>query len=115
MQYLGQWEERCEAIIEELNAIDGVLCLENLVEPVQLGGTGASSSVAAFLASYVRDGQLKLVVETTLAELEACRRQLPGFVELFQVLHLRELSDGEMREAMKMALNVYARGEGDSG
>jgi len=32
MQYLGEWEERCEEFIQQLAAIDGVFCVENLLE-----------------------------------------------------------------------------------
>ena len=46
MKYLGQWEERCEAIIEELGQIEGVLCVENLLELVRQGGCDPSESTS---------------------------------------------------------------------
>ncbi|MFO7907222.1 MAG: AAA family ATPase [Planctomycetota bacterium] len=109
MKYLGQWEERCEQIISELSSIDGVLCLESLMELTHIGGAGAGSSVAAFLASYVRDGQLRMMAEATAEEVEASRRLLPGFAELFQVLRLEDLTEPDMREALRLAVDQRAR------
>jgi len=31
MKYLGQWEERCEKVVEELARIDGVIAFEDLL------------------------------------------------------------------------------------
>jgi ATP-dependent Clp protease ATP-binding subunit ClpC len=88
MKYLGQWEERCEAVIEELAAIDGVLCVDNLLDLVRIGGRSPSNSVAAFFLPYLQRGELRLAGEATPAELEACRRLLPGFADVFRTLEL---------------------------
>jgi len=87
MKYLGQWEERCERIIDELSRIDGVLCIDNLLELVRVGGE-PSQSVAAFIAPYIQHGDLRIVAEATEAELDACRRLLPSLVNQLQVLRL---------------------------
>lgn len=92
MQYLGEWEERCEAVINELSTIDGVLCIENLLELLRVGGAGAGDSVAAFLLPYLQRGELRMVGEATPQELDAARRLLPGFAEVFQVLQLEPMS-----------------------
>jgi ATP-dependent Clp protease ATP-binding subunit ClpC len=88
MKYLGQWEERCEQVIEELARLPGVLCVERLLDLLRLGGTGPSDSLAAFLLPYLQRGEVRLVSEATPAELDACRRLLPGFVDHFPILHL---------------------------
>jgi ATP-dependent Clp protease ATP-binding subunit ClpC len=100
MAYLGEWEERCEAVIEKLNAIEGVLCAENLLELVQVGGQGAGDSVAAFLLPYLRRGELRLCAEATPAELEACRRLLPGLLDVFQVVHVPPFGETEALEVL---------------
>ena len=100
MQYLGQWEERCEEVIEELDAIAGVLCVENLLELVRMGGSGPSSSIATFLAPYVEHGELRLVAEATPAELDACRRLLPGFASLFRVVRIDPFDDGAAHQVL---------------
>jgi ATP-dependent Clp protease ATP-binding subunit ClpC len=88
MRYLGQWEERCERVIEEVAGLPGVLCVESLLDLVRTGGTGPLDSIAAFLVPYLQRGELRLAGECTPAELDACRRLLPGFADLFPVLRV---------------------------
>jgi ATP-dependent Clp protease ATP-binding subunit ClpC len=88
MRYLGQWEERCEDLIAELGQIGGVLCVDNVLDLIREGGTSSTDSVAAFFLPYLQRGELRLVGEATPAELDACRRLLPGFADLFQILTL---------------------------
>lgn len=92
MKYLGQWEERLENIIGELSDINGVLCVENLLDLIRYGGRGAEESLAAFLTPYLQRGEIRLVAEATAEELDACRRLLPSFVNLFQVVRLPEFT-----------------------
>ncbi|HEY8562432.1 MAG TPA: AAA family ATPase [Pyrinomonadaceae bacterium] len=92
MQYLGQWEERLERIIAELSETGGVLCVENLLDLVRYGGRAAEESLAAFLTPYLQRGEIRIVAEATAAELDACRRLLPAFANLFQVVRLPELT-----------------------
>ena len=90
MRYLGEWQERCEQVIEELSECDGFLCVEDLLDLVRVGGQGPGDSVAAFLLPYVERGELRLIAEATPAELDACRRMLFGFVSSFQILNVPE-------------------------
>ena len=57
MKYLGQWEERVEAVIAELGELGGVLCVERLLELVRTGGLGPTDSVASFLVPYLARGE----------------------------------------------------------
>jgi ATP-dependent Clp protease ATP-binding subunit ClpC len=86
MKYLGQWEERVEALIAELGEIEGVLCVDRLLELARTGGIGPNDSVAAFLIPYLTRGELRLVAEASPSELDACRRLLPGLADVFQIL-----------------------------
>ena len=86
MQYLGQWQERCEQVVAELAAFAGVLCLENLLDLVRTGGREPAASLAGFLLPYLQRGELRIVAEATPAELDACRRLLPGLADVFQVV-----------------------------
>ena len=92
MQYLGQWEERLERVIAQLSDIDGVLCVENLLDLVRYGGRAAEESLAAFLVPYMQRGEIRVVAEATAAELDACRRLLPAFANLFQIVRLPEFT-----------------------
>ncbi|MBS0660994.1 MAG: ATP-dependent Clp protease ATP-binding subunit [Verrucomicrobia bacterium] len=88
MKYLGQWEARCEELIEALGELRGVLCVESLLDLLRVGGTTARNSVGAFLLPYVQRGELRVVAEATPSELDACRRLLPGFADAFQIVRV---------------------------
>ncbi|MCA9067611.1 MAG: hypothetical protein KDA84_01725, partial [Planctomycetaceae bacterium] len=96
MQFLGEWEARCEEIIFELSEIQGVLCVENLLDLLRVGGREVSESIAAFLMPYLQQGELRLVAEATLDELAAADRLLPGFSDLFQKQRVAALSRRQM-------------------
>ncbi len=100
MRYLGQWQERCEEVIAELSQIGGVLCMESLIDLVRIGGSDPSASVGAFLLPYLQSGQLRLVAEATPAEIDACRRLLPGFAQPFEIMKVDELAGKAAGEAL---------------
>lgn len=109
MKYLGQWEQRCEQVIEELARIDGVLAVEDLLDLVRTGGTDATESIAAFLLPFLLRGELRLVGETTPAGLDACRRLLPGFADAFRVVHLPSFARQEALAALQSYSAVVER------
>ncbi len=109
MRYLGQWQERCELVIEELSRIGGVLCVENMIELVRTGGSDPSASVASFLLPYLQSGQLRLVTEAAPAELDACRRLLPGFAQAFEIVRVEELAGKAAGETLDEIARAVAR------
>lgn len=109
MQYLGQWEERLEQVVSELAEFDGILCLENLLDLLKVGGTGAADSVGAFLVPYLRARELRLIAEATPAELDASRRLLPGLVDAMQVLPLRTFDSATSERALARLAEAHAR------
>lgn len=109
MKYLGQWEERLEKIVAELSDIGGVLCVETLLDLIRYGGREPQESLAAFLAPYLQRGELRLVAEASAAELDACRRLLPGFVELFQIVRLPEFSPEAAQTVLTRVAEIAAR------
>lgn len=108
MRYLGEWEERCEAFIHQLNQIDGVYCAENLLELVQAGGDEPGGSVAAFLLPYLQRGELQMAAEATPAEVEACRRLLPGLLDVFRIIPVPPLSDPAALEILQRVATAHA-------
>ncbi|MCU0755873.1 MAG: AAA family ATPase [Xanthomonadales bacterium] len=111
MQYLGQWQARCEALVAALGALQGVLAVDNLAELIRVGGENPESSVAAFLGPYLARGELRLVAEATEAEYEACRRLLPGVVDAFEVLRVEPF----VGAAAQSLVREVARSLGSSG
>jgi ATP-dependent Clp protease ATP-binding subunit ClpC len=100
MKYLGQWEERCERVIEELARIDGVIAFEDLLELVHTGGEAATNSVASFFLPFLERGEVRILSETTPAGLDACRRLLPGFVDAFRILRVPNFTEPEALSAL---------------
>ncbi len=110
MQYLGQWEERLESVIGDLSRCDGYLWLDQLIDLVRTGGSGAGDSIAAFLVPYLERREVRLIVETTPAELDACRRLLPGFAELFRLVSIKTMS---LQTTRKILDEILARASRD--
>ncbi len=109
MQYLGEWEQRLEQVIAQLEAIGGLLLVQSQIDLVRLGGTQPTDSLAAFLMPYVRRGEVRLITETTPDELDAARRLLPGWVECFQLLRVEPLTHQQTRDIAETMLQDAAR------
>lgn len=109
MKYLGQWQERCEEVIKELSDIEGVLCIESLLDLIRVGGHDAIQSLAAFFMPYLQRGEARMIIEATPAELDACRRLLPGFADLFQVVRLPEFSREKALSVLEKMSAVHTR------
>jgi ATP-dependent Clp protease ATP-binding subunit ClpC len=95
MKYLGQWEERCERVIEDLSRIEGVIAFEDLLDLVRTGGESSNTSIASFLLPFIERGELRVVSETTPEGLDACRRLLPGFADAFRILQIPSFTQPE--------------------
>lgn len=100
-KYLGEWEELCELLVEELNIANGILWVEDIVRLLQIGGEGPEDSVAAFLLSFLQQGKLQMMGEATPQELESMRRLLPGFAEAFQTVHIEELDEKKVMSVLE--------------
>lgn len=109
MKYLGQWEERVELLIDELAETGSVLCVESLLALARLGAQDPSGSIAAFLIPYLERGELRLVAEATPAEVDACRRLLPGLVDPFQIVRVPNFTPTEARGVLDLLLAEGAR------
>lgn len=108
MRYLGEWEERCELAIAQLQTIDGVLCAENLLEFLQVGGEGPGNSVGAFLLPYLQRGELRAAAEATPEEVQACRRLFPGLLDVFQIVQVPPFKDAEAEVVLQRIITTYA-------
>src|ERR1051325_1403013 len=95
--------------MSELSAINGALCVGSLLELLLTGGSDAGASVAAFFLPYAQRGELQLIGEATGAELDACRRLLPGLVGLFQILDLQPFNRRQAVAVLDRALETFGR------
>ncbi len=99
-KYLGEWQETCELLIEDLQAANGTLWVMDMIRLLQTGGTGPEDSVASFLISFMQQGKLQMIGEVTEKELDSLRRLLPGFVENFQILKVEELPEQKIQSIL---------------
>ncbi len=95
-KYLGEWQEMVEKLVEDLEAANGILWVVDFIRLLQIGGEGPEDSVASFMVSYLQQGKIQLVGELTVAELDSIRRLLPGFVENFQIVRIKELPEDKI-------------------
>lgn len=105
MRYLGQWQQRLEAVVAELGDIDGVLVIENLLDLVSVGGSEPRDSLAAFLLPYLRSGSLRMIAEATPTELDACRRLLPGLVDALPMVQVPPMLAEHEIELLRLTLS----------
>jgi ATP-dependent Clp protease ATP-binding subunit ClpC len=108
MRYLGEWEERCEEFIAQLQTIEGVFCAESLLELAQVGGEGPGASVAAFLLPYLQRGELRMAAEATAEEVEACRRLLPGLLDVFQLVQVPPFGEAAAVQVLERIARAHA-------
>lgn len=111
MRWLGQWEERLEEVIQQLAQIEGVLCIENLSELTRLGGSEAETSIAAFFAPYLEHRELRIVVEATPEEFDACERVLPGLTDRLQILKLNAFDSTQSKRILSLAAENHSRND----
>lgn len=98
--FLGDWEEACDKLVEELEEVDGVLWVDDFPELLQIGGEGVENSVASYILRDLQRDRLRLVGEMKPQELEAAIRHLPGFVERLEQYQVPEMSPKGVQRVM---------------
>ncbi|MCU0781421.1 MAG: AAA family ATPase [Akkermansiaceae bacterium] len=104
MSYVGQWEQRVEAICNHLRQSDGVLYLDDLPGLFTAGqSAGSALNVAQLVRPRLEDRAFRLLAETTPDEWRALRERDRGFTDLFQVVPVAEPDD---EAALRMLIEV---------
>jgi ATP-dependent Clp protease ATP-binding subunit ClpA len=92
MSVIGQWEQRAEAICEELAERGDVLVVDDFLGLVRAGKTyEGDSNVARFIEPYLDQNRFSVIAEATEATFEVARMEAPGFVERFRRIQVPEL------------------------
>jgi ATP-dependent Clp protease ATP-binding subunit ClpA/ATP-dependent Clp protease ATP-binding subunit ClpC len=82
MTHLGEWEERCFAILDDARARKGILWIEDLQLFGRLGQSRQSErSFADFFRGPVRRGDLAIIAELTAEQRARLERDAPGLAE----------------------------------
>jgi ATP-dependent Clp protease ATP-binding subunit ClpC len=89
MVYLGMWQERCLALVDELQYTGDYLYLDRLLSVATPQRDGAS--IADVLLPAMVAGELPVLAECSEAELAHLRRKSPTLLACFRVLRIEEL------------------------
>jgi ATP-dependent Clp protease ATP-binding subunit ClpA/ATP-dependent Clp protease ATP-binding subunit ClpC len=114
MAYLGQWEERCLALVEEAKHHRGILWIEDLHLFGRLGQSRQSErSFADFFRGPVRRGDLCVVAELTPEQHARLERDAPGLAEALALVAVPAAGVGETAQLLLhevRALEVRLKG-----
>ena len=101
MSYLGQWEERCLAVLEDARKNRGILWIEDLHLFGRLGQSRQSErSFADFFRGPVRRGDLALIAELTAEQHARLERDAPGLAEALAMVAVPAASAGETAQLL---------------
>lgn len=102
-RYLGQWQERCAFVVQQIVGSRGVWYAESLLELLQAGAGRDGLDVASFLLPHIRAGELSLIVEATPDALAVAERAHPAFVRALSRLRVPTLELSRSYEVLERA------------
>ncbi|MEK8021195.1 MAG: AAA family ATPase [Candidatus Parabeggiatoa sp.] len=108
-RYLGEWQESCEQLMDELHLSEDILWINDFVHLLTVGGEGPEDSIAAFMLPNLRQGRLQIVSELTRQEWERVRQRLPGFAALCHVVTIPHLSKKQIFKIMRLFANYIEK------
>jgi len=108
-RYLGEWQEACEELMEELQRTGDILWINDFVHLLTVGGDGQEDSIAAFMLPNLRQGSLQIVSELTQQEWERVRQRLPGFAAHFHAISIPKLSKKQNFKVMAHFTNYVQK------
>ena len=100
-RYLGEWQQICEDIVDDLVLVNGVLWIIDIVNLFGTNhGTDASDSVAAFLLPLLQNNKLFMIGEMHPQQVHAIQQLLPGFLDYFRLIEVDELSHDQLNRIL---------------
>jgi ATP-dependent Clp protease ATP-binding subunit ClpC len=101
MSHLGQWEERCLSVLDDVRKHRGILWIEDLHLFGQLGQSRQSErSFADFFRSPIRRGDLAVVAELTSEQHARLERDAPGLAEALTLVAVPAAAPSETAELL---------------
>ncbi len=101
MSHLGEWEERCLAVLDDAKKRRGILWIEDLHLFGRLGQSRQSErSFADFFRGPVRRGDLAIVAEMTPEQRARLERDAPGLAEALALVAVPAASPNETAHLM---------------
>ncbi|MEO8554766.1 MAG: ATP-binding protein, partial [Kofleriaceae bacterium] len=101
MSHLGEWEERCLAVLDDARKRRGILWLEDLHLFGRLGQSRQSErSFADFFRGPIRRGDLAIIAELTSEQRARLERDAPGLAEALALVAVPAASPNETAHLM---------------
>jgi len=101
MSYIGQWEERCLAVLEDARKRRGILWIEDLHLFGRLGQSRQSErSFADFFRGPIRRGDLAVIAELTAEQHARLERDAPGLAEALALIAVPAASAAETAQLL---------------
>jgi ATP-dependent Clp protease ATP-binding subunit ClpA len=108
MSYVGQWENRLLAILDEAKKSDHVLYFDDLLGLYHAGVHSKSDlSAADVLRPFVERRDVRVLGEITPEALRVLRERDRPLADLFHVLPLREASEAQTRRILISAMRQF--------
>ena len=107
MSVVGAWEHRVTEMVNELNARQDVLFVNDLPALVYTGQSAHSdTNVAGFLEPHLARGEIRLIGECTAERLSVLQDEAQSFFARFRVVQVPEMSE---EDALHVLLHVVRR------
>jgi ATP-dependent Clp protease ATP-binding subunit ClpA len=101
MSYVGQWEGRLLAILEETRKRDHVLYFDDVLGLYQAGRSADSDlSVAQVLRGWVERREVRVLAEMTPEQFRVLREKDRGLADAFHTLPVHETGDPQTRRIL---------------
>lgn len=85
----GGWMQRLSDLCRELRDQQAILYIENFSDLFEVGQyIGNSTSIADYLQSYIKQGEITIISECTNEELSLMDLRSPGYSDSFQIIQL---------------------------
>jgi MoxR-like ATPase len=89
MSGFGQWQQRCQKIVEELKKRNGILLVGNLMELLEVGrSNNQSQTVASWMQPHIQRGSLQLIAECTPEQLSIIEQREPQLFSTLTVMRI---------------------------
>ncbi len=107
MMYVGQWEERLLAILDEVHKHDHIIYFDDLVGLFFAGRSSNSDlTIGDVLKPHLEERRIRIVGEVSPEQLRVLQERDRGFVDQFRIMRIREPDEVE---AMQMMLGLVRR------
>ena len=101
-KYLGDWQLRCEDIINSLTSSMDYLWMGELSQLPQVGSHNVDASMAAIFYPAMRDQQVMMIGEMQPHEYQNFKLKMPRLANLFSVIEIPEMNRAQVQKLLKL-------------